>query len=83
MGVRGLSLVSPPSGVHVPLLCTVYPREQLEEGSPEGQAGRGGGEGSDAFRILTGVKGQDGERTEMTHSCSQKSPYCSEALCDI
>lgn len=83
MGVGALSLVSPSSGVHVPLPCTVHPREQLEEGSPEGQAGRWGGEGSDAFRILTGVKGQDGGRTEMTHSCSQKSTYCSEALCDI
>lgn len=81
--MKGLPLVSLPSGVHVPLPCTVHPREQLEEGSPEGQAGRWGGEGSDAFRILTGVKGQDGGRTEMTHYCSQKSTYCSEALCDI
>lgn len=81
--MKELPLVSPPSGVHVPLLCNVHPREQREEGSPEGQAGSWGGEGSDTFRILTGVKGQDGGRTERTHSCSQKSPYCSEALCDI
>lgn len=50
---------------------------------PGWEGGREGVERSDAFRILTRVEGEAAGRRERTHSCSQKSPYCSEALCDI